>query len=112
MLKLKRIYDEYSSDDGYRVLVDRLWPRGISKEKAHIDVWLKEVGPSNELRKWFGHDTVRWEEFQKKYREELKDNPAFKTLQQITKKEKTVTILYGAKDNEHNQAVVLFSLLK
>lgn len=112
MLKIKRIYEEYSKSDGYRILVDRLWPRGISKEKARIDLWLKEIGPSNELRNWFGHEVEKWEGFQKKYENELKSNPAFKTLQEIIKKERTVTILYGAKDPEHNQAEVLLNLLK
>ncbi len=111
MIKLKRIYEEYSSDDGCRILVDRLWPRGVSKEKAHLDLWLKDVAPSTELRKWFGHDPAKWAEFQKKYIAELKTNPAFKTLQDIFKKEKNITLLYGARDTEHNEARVIKSYL-
>lgn len=113
MIKLKRIYEKAEANDGYRILVDRLWPRGVSKEKAHLDLWLKEVGPSDELRKWFNHEIEKWEEFEEKYKKELKSNPEpVKKLQGILKKEKTVTLLYGAKDTEHNQAVVLFKLLK
>lgn len=99
-------------DDGYRVLVDRLWPRGVAKDKAHIDSWLKEVGPSNELRNWFGHDPAKWSAFQKKYAAELAQSPAVKELQEIVRKHKTVTLLYGAKDEQHNQAVVLRDYLK
>jgi uncharacterized protein YeaO (DUF488 family) len=73
-IQLKRIYEAGSKDDGYRILVDRLWPRGFTKEKAALDLWLKEIAPSNELRKWFGHDPDKWKEFQKKYRQELKQN--------------------------------------
>ncbi len=112
MIKIKRIYDDYTVDDGYRVLVDRLWPRGISKESAHIDLWLREIGPSNELRKWFAHDIQKWKEFAVKYKEELKDNTALLELKKIASNNGVVTLLYGAKDEAHNQAVVLLSLLK
>ncbi|MBV2144367.1 DUF488 domain-containing protein [Falsochrobactrum sp. TDYN1] len=111
-IHLKRIYEEPSSDDGFRVLVDRVWPRGMTKEKAAIDLWAKDVAPSAELRKWFGHDPARWDEFQRKYRKEIEGNlPA---LREITDraKGKTLTLLYGAKDQEHNQAVVLFNFMK
>lgn len=109
---IKRIYDEPSNADGYRVLVDRLWPRGVSKEKAAIDIWLKEVGPSTALRKWFNHEAEKWPEFLKRYEAELKNNTALSELKKILKKHKTVTLLYGAKDAEHNQAVVLKTALK
>ena len=108
MIKLKRIYGPYDKKDGYRVLVDRLWPRGVSKEKAHLDVWLKDVAPSTELRKWFNHDPKRWADFKKKYRVELKKNKeAVLMLKQAKKKNSTITLLYGAKDEMHNEAVVI-----
>lgn len=112
MVRLKRIYEPYSREDGYRILVDRLWPRGISKEKAHLDLWLKEIAPSNELRKWFGHDPKKWESFEKKYKEELKEKKEFfEKLEQLKKTEKIITLLYGAKDTTHNEAIVLLRLL-
>lgn len=112
MLRIKRVYEEASKEDGYRVLVDRLWPRGISKEKAHIDLWLKEIAPSNELRKWFGHDPEKWQEFKTKYKKELNENEdALKELVSLIKKHSHMTLLYGAKDTEHNQALVLHELL-
>ncbi|HVZ97221.1 MAG TPA: DUF488 domain-containing protein [Chitinophagaceae bacterium] len=112
MIKIKRIYEPAEKTDGYRVLVDRLWPRGLSKEKAHCDIWLKEVAPSDALRKWFNHEESKWEAFKKKYAEELKQNSTWKELEQITEHHKTVTLLYGAKDEKHNQAVVLQTILK
>ena len=106
-IELKRIYEPYSKEDGYRILVDRLWPRGFTKEKAALDLWLKEIAPSTELRKWFGHDPEKWKEFQKKYRIELKQNKeALDRLMDYIKKGK-VTLLYGAKDEEHNEAQVI-----
>ncbi len=105
-IKLKRAYEAPAKSDGERILVDRLWPRGLSKDQASIDHWLKEVAPSNELRQWFGHDPERWPEFQKRYRAELKDNPALAGLRTLTRKG-TVTLVYAAKDELHNQAVVL-----
>ena len=110
-IAIKRIYSPEESKDGYRVLIDRLWPRGIKKEKANIDNWLKEIGPSTPLRKWFGHDPARWESFKKKYQAELKDNEALSELRKIAQDHKKVTLLYGAKDEEHNHAVVLMKLL-
>jgi uncharacterized protein YeaO (DUF488 family) len=108
--QIKRIYDGLSDNDGYRVLVDRVWPRGVSKEYAHLDVWLKELAPSTDLRKWFAHDPSKFSEFQRRYFAELDDNPEVKSiitgLNQRAKGE-TVTLLYSAKDEEHNQAVVL-----
>lgn len=112
MFKLKRIYAAPESSDGYRVLVDRLWPRALSKEKAHLDLWLKDIGPSNELRKWFGHDPKRWPEFQKRYRVELRKNSALvKQLKEIEKEHGTVTLLYSAHDELHNQAVALLNFV-
>lgn len=110
MIKLKRIYDAPSADDGYRVLVDRLWPRGIKKENAHIDLWLKDVAPSNEIRKWFGHDPSKWEEFKQRYAKEI-DADALAQLRQLAVENPTLTLLFAAKDEEHNNAVVLKSLL-
>ena len=111
-LRIKRVYAEPSEDDGERILVDRLWPRGLTKAKAKVDLWLKEVAPSNELRKWFAHDPDRWAEFKRRYVAELKaaDKP-LSLLQQETSRE-TVTLLYGARDEEHNEAVVLLELLQ
>ena len=113
MVKLKRIYAAPDSTDGYRVLVDRLWPRGVSKEKAHIELWMKEIGPSDRLRKWFAHDPKRWVEFQKRYREELRTKTGLiDELRKLERKHRTVTLTYGARDEEHNQAVVLSSVLR
>lgn len=111
-LSIKRIYDDPASDDGYRILVDRIWPRGVSKEDAALGAWLKEVGPSTELRKWFGHDPERFEEFRRRYRSELDGNPAVETLRAAIEDHKHVTLLYGAHDREHNQAVVLQEYLE
>lgn len=110
MIKLKRIYDSPSAYDGYRVLVDRLWPRGIKKENAHIDLWLKDVAPSNELRKWFGHDPAKWDEFKQRYAQEI-DADALAQLRQLAGEKSTLTLLFAAKDEDHNNAVVLKSLL-
>jgi len=107
---LKRAYESPAKSDGYRVLVDRLWPRGLTKVKARIDLWLKEVAPSTELRKWFGHDPKKWIEFKKRYREELRTNPAWPELQSLAQ-QKDLTLLYAAKDQLHNEAVVLKQLL-
>lgn len=106
-IRLKRAYDDPAAKDGYRVLVDRVWPRGVSKEAADLDEWMKEVAPTSELRKWFGHDPIRWEESKGKYFEELDDRaePVKKLLK--TAGGKTLTLVYGAKDKEHNNAVAL-----
>ncbi len=113
MIKLKRIYEDYSKDDGFRVLVDRLWPRGVSKEDAHLDLWLKEIAPTNELREWFNHDPKKWASFKKKYEHEIKENKeSLAQLRDIIKQNKTVTLLFGAKDEEHNQAEVIYELVK
>lgn len=110
-LGIKRIYDDASSADGYRVLVDRLWPRGMAKDRARLDEWIKELGPSTELRKWFGHDVTRWAEFRDRYRDELADaQPLWQPLVDRAATER-VCLLFGAKDSEHNQAVVLREFL-
>lgn len=111
-IKIKRIYDDDTPPKGYRILVDRVWPRGISKEEAKLDEWDKEIAPSTELRKWFDHDDGKWPEFSKKYRAELKSK--HENLEKIYQKAKSrpVTLLYGAKNEKHNQAVVLQEVLK
>lgn len=111
-IKIKRAYEQSGKSDGFRILVDRLWPRGIKKEDTHFDVWLKEITPSGELRKWFNHEPEKWEAFHKKYSAELKHSPALKELLEHVKKHKTVTFVYGAKDEQHNQAVVLKEYLE
>jgi uncharacterized protein YeaO (DUF488 family) len=108
--KIKRVYDQPAEDDGLRILVDRLWPRGLTKEKAHVDLWLKDIAPSTGLRKWFGHEPAKWEEFKKKYLLELKENDVAVSLLKDKARE-TVTLLYGAKDHEHNEAIVLLDYL-
>lgn len=110
-LALKRVYDEPSPTDGTRILVDRLWPRGLTKEAAHVDLWLKDIAPGNELRKWFAHDPARWPEFRTRYREELRHNPAALAQLKQAIANGPVTLLYAAKDEHHNQAVVLKELL-
>lgn len=110
-IKIKRIYEPFATADGYRILVDRLWPRGIKKEKAHVDDWLKDVAPSTALRKWFGHDPEKWKLFVSKYKRELTGSEALKELRGHVKKHRTVTLLYGARDEQHNQAVALKQLI-
>lgn len=107
---VKRVYDPPSKDDGYRILVDRLWPRGLSKEKAKLDLWYRDASPSPELRKWFGHDPVKWKEFVRRYRSEVPDD-AIRRLKEIISAHAKVSLLYGARDEEHNQAVALRDLL-
>jgi uncharacterized protein YeaO (DUF488 family) len=111
MIQLKRVYEKPSRKDGLRILVDRLWPRGLTKEQAALKLWLKDVAPSTELRKWFGHDPAKWKQFQTRYRKELGENKdALKRLKQMIK-EHTVTLVYGARDEEHNEAIVLKKIL-
>ena len=113
MFKLKRIYDASEASDAYRVLVDRIWPRGVFKEKARIDLWMKEIAPSDALRKWFGHDPDRWEGCQRRYREELqKEFGLTSQLQQLEKQHGTVTLVFSARDEHHNQAVALRAFLQ
>lgn len=109
-VKLKRVYEPPDESDGERILVDRLWPRGLAKAKAKIDHWLKDVAPSKELRQWFGHDPVKWPEFEKRYRAELKNNPALSRLQELSRN-RSVTLVYAARDQSHNDAVVLKHIL-
>lgn len=109
---IKRIYEPVSAQDGYRILVDRLWPRGIKKEKAGIDMWLKEVAPSTQLRTWFHKGEGSFTDFKKKYLTELKDNPALDELKSLTEEHKKVTLLYAAKNEQHNHALILAGVLK
>lgn len=110
-IEIKRVYDVPSSDDGLRILVERLWPRGLTKAKAHIDLWLKDIAPSAELRKWFGHDPAKWEEFKKKYWQELRGNrPAVEALQAHLKAG-PATLVYAAHDQQHNGALALKEFL-
>lgn len=113
MIKTKRAYDKPSKEDGYRILVDGLWPRGISKDDAKIDLWLKEISPSSELREWFSHDPKKWEGFKSKYRDELKEKAELvKEIKRIEKEKKTITLLYSTKDEQHNNVIVLSEILK
>lgn len=112
MIRLKRVYDKAGPEDGKRVLVERLWPRGIKKSAIHLDAWLKEVGPSNALRKWFGHDPEKWNEFRKRYFHELEKNPeAWKEIQSAARNGE-VTLVYTSRDTEHNNAVALNEFLE
>jgi uncharacterized protein YeaO (DUF488 family) len=110
-VQLKRVYEEPTESDGTRILIDRLWPRGLTKEKARVDLWLKEVAPSTELRKWFAHDPAKWSEFQARYQAELKHNSAQLALLKQTIAKGPATLVYGAKDEQHNDAVVLQQIL-
>jgi len=110
MIRIKRVYLPPDAADGQRVLVDRLWPRGIAKADLHAALWLKDVAPSAALRKWFGHDPARWQEFRSRYALELKTNPALATLRELARKG-DLTLLYSAHDEAHNQAVVLAEAL-
>jgi len=106
-IKIKRVYEQPDKDDGRRILVDRLWPRGLTKEKASVDLWLKDIAPSTELRKWFGHDPSKWGEFKKRYLDELKGKSEQIQLLKQEMEKGAVTLVYGAKDEEHNEALVL-----
>jgi len=106
-IQIKRVYEKPDASDGFRILVDRLWPRGLTKEKAAADLWLKDIAPSTELRKWFNHDPEKWKEFQKKYQKELKENKEAVSVLKEHLKQGPVTLLYGAKDQKHNEAEVL-----
>lgn len=112
-VELKRVYDPPAESDGYRILVDRLWPRGLTEEAAHVDLWLRRIAPTTELRKWYGHDIERWAEFQRRYTEELAGHAELLDLiGDIERHRKTVTILFAAKDEEHNEANVIISVLQ
>jgi uncharacterized protein YeaO (DUF488 family) len=112
MIKIKRVYDPPEPEDGKRILIDRLWPRGLKKENLKMDEWLKEIAPSDKLRKWFSHDPKKYEEFKKRYAKELEDKSEI--LERIRREAKKgrVTILFSAKDTEHNNATVMKELLK
>jgi uncharacterized protein YeaO (DUF488 family) len=107
IVRAKRVYEAIQRSDGPRFLVERLWPRGVKKEKLKLDAWLKDVAPSDGLRRWFGHDPAKWDEFQRRYRAELDQNPnAWKQLLDVAR-QGSVTLLYSARDTEHNNAIVL-----
>ena len=112
-LKLKRAYEPESPEDGFRIYIDRLWPRGLSHETFHYDLWDKEISPTTELREWFHQDPIeRWPEFEKKYEAELKANPAFEKLKDYIKTKPVVTLLYSSHDETHNNAIVVYNALK
>ncbi|HVB91532.1 MAG TPA: DUF488 domain-containing protein [Acidimicrobiales bacterium] len=110
VVRIKRIYQPAEPDDGQRILVDRLWPRGVSRANAALDLWLPDVAPSSELRKWFGHADERWDQFKARFEEELRDNPHLLTLLGLAN-DGPMTLVYGAKNETHNQAVVLQEIL-
>jgi|SRR5579885_278606 uncharacterized protein YeaO (DUF488 family) len=113
MFRVKRVYEPAGKEDGWRVLVDRLWPRGLAKEKARVDEWVKEIAPSEALRKMFHHEALAWPAFEKRYRAELaKKSKELSALKKMEKEHGTVTLLFGAKDEKRNQAVVLAEILK
>jgi uncharacterized protein YeaO (DUF488 family) len=113
LILTKRVYEKPAKTDGFRVLVDRLWPRGLTKEKADVDLWMKEIAPTDELRKWFHHEKGSWSEFEKKYKAELaKKKALFSELNGLVKEHGTVTLLFGSKNEKQNQAVVLAGMLK
>lgn len=107
MLRIKRVYEEPAKEDGFRVLIDRLWARGLTKEKARVDLWLKDIAPSDALRKWYHHDPEKWVEFKRKYFSELKDKKEFLDLIQNKAKKETVTLLFGSKEEKFNNAQAL-----
>lgn len=111
-IRIKRVYEPIEPEDGFRVLVDRLWPRGVSKEKAKIDLWARDVAPSTELRRWFGHDPAKWDEFRKCYEKELAASAALDELRATIRPHKRMTLLYSARSTELNQAVVLRDFLR
>eukprot|EP01132_Coremiostelium_polycephalum_P019450 gene19450-23125_t len=111
MIRIKRIYEAVSQDDGFRVLVDRLWPRGLKKEQAQIQLWLKEIAPSAALRKWFDHEAEKWATFKNSYTRELSTNKAVKQLVDAYKKHPEMTLLYAAKEQQYNHALVLQDFL-
>lgn len=112
VLQLKRVYETLDPSDGHRILVDRLWPRGLSKEKARVDEWMKDVAPSTELRQWFGHDPEKWREFQRRYKRELRERADLVRKVASLASRGPVTLLFGARDEEHNDAVVLAAVVR
>ena len=111
-IKIKRVYEQPDKEDGKRILVDRLWPRGLTKEKASVDLWLKEIAPSTELRKWFGHDPDKWKSFRGRYETEIRHNDDLVKVLKDKAKGGTVTLVYGARDQKHNEALVLKQFLE
>ncbi len=112
MIQAKRVYEAPAAKDGYRVLIDRLWPRGLSKASAKVDLWLKDAAVSDELRRWYGHDPARWPEFRKRFLSELKKKPAaLSMIKKLEAEHGTVTLLFGAKDARRSNATVLLELL-
>ncbi|MGC1272864.1 MAG: DUF488 domain-containing protein [Planctomycetaceae bacterium] len=112
MIRLKRVYEAPSQEDGERILVERLWPRGCTKERAAVDLWLKDIAPSPELRRWFGHDPARWDQFQKRYQAELQEKPDIVQLLRQKGTDGTLTLIFAARDLEHNSALVLKQYLQ
>lgn len=110
MIRIKRVYEEPRSSDGVRILVDRLWPRGLTKARAKVDQWRKELAPSTELRKWFAHDPEKWKEFRARYKRELADKRD--VLNELAQHKGTITLLYAARDEQHNEAVVLKEIIE
>lgn len=110
-VKLKRAYEPPSPEDGTRILVDRLWPRGLSKQKAALDCWIKDIAPSTELRKWFGHDPKRWKKFRRRYGEEMRQHPDLLAELRALARRHNITLVYSAHDETHNDAVVLRDVL-
>jgi uncharacterized protein YeaO (DUF488 family) len=111
-IKIKRVYEQPDKKDGERILVDRLWPRGLTKEKASVDLWLKEIAPSTELRKWFAHDPKKWKSFRGRYETEIRHNDDLIKVLKDKAREGTVTLIYGARDQKHNEALVLKQFLE
>ena len=111
-IKIKRVYEHPEKDDGMRILVDRLWPRGLTKKKARVDLWLKEIAPSTELRKWFAHDPDKWKEFRARYQTEIRNNHDLIKVLKRKAREGAITLIYGARDEKHNEALVLKQFLE
>jgi uncharacterized protein YeaO (DUF488 family) len=112
MIRIKRVYEPSSASDGQRILIDRLWPRGLTKRKAAVDIWMKELAPSTKLRRWFGHDPAKWPEYKRRYRRELRAQAAaLRDLADLASRRR-ITLVYGARDELHNDAVVLAALLR
>ena len=112
MIKIRRVFDKFALNNETRVLVDRFWPRGIKKSSRKIDLWLKNIGPSNELRKWFSHDPKKWEEFKRRYKEELKTNKDLLKLLRLARMDDNVVLVYSSRDEKHNNAVVLLQIVE
>jgi uncharacterized protein YeaO (DUF488 family) len=113
MIGIKRIYDPPKKEDGFRILLDRLWPRGLSKEKARVDLWLRDIAPSDSLRKWFSHDPKKWKDFKNRYKGELVEKrKMLDQIKEFEKENKVVTFLYAAKNQRYNNAVVLMEILR